>query len=190
MENKMRLHVVDALRGFAIVSIMLLHNIEHFDFYFEPAGLPQWMQTLDGVIWDTLFFLFGGKSYAIFAFLFGLTFYIQSNNSYKRGKPFKTRFAWRLLLLLGFGIINSAFYQGDILFIYALIGFFMIPFERVSNRWVFVVALLLMLQPYEWIKLIAGIQNPGMTMADPVSWTFFGKMGEYITGGSFIEVLA
>ncbi len=52
MENKMRLHVVDALRGFAIVSIMLLHNIEHFDFYFEPAGLPQWMQAIDGVIFS------------------------------------------------------------------------------------------------------------------------------------------
>ena len=26
-----RITVVDALRGFAIMSIMLLHNIEHFD---------------------------------------------------------------------------------------------------------------------------------------------------------------
>jgi uncharacterized protein len=62
-----RLHVVDALRGFAIVSIMLLHNIEHFDFYFSPRGLPGWMVQLDQGIWNTLFFLFGGKSYAIFA---------------------------------------------------------------------------------------------------------------------------
>ena len=26
-----RIEVVDALRGFAIMSIMFLHNIEHFD---------------------------------------------------------------------------------------------------------------------------------------------------------------
>ncbi len=189
MENKMRLHVVDALRGFAIVSIMFLHNIEHFDFYFEPAGLPQWMQAVDGVIWDTMFFLFGGKSYAIFAFLFGLTFYIQSDNSHKRGKPFKARFAWRLLLLLGFGIINSAFYQGDILFIYALIGFFMIPFERLGNKWVLISAIILMLQPYEWIQLVKGIKNPEMAMSDPASWAYFGKMGEYISNGSFWDVV-
>jgi len=35
-----RLDLVDALRGFAIVSIMLLHNIEHFDLYFSPPGEP------------------------------------------------------------------------------------------------------------------------------------------------------
>jgi len=98
-----RLHVVDALRGFAIVSIMLLHNIEHFDFYYTPTNLPYWMIPLDKGIWDTLFFLFGGKSYAIFALLFGLTFFIQSDNQGKKGKDFRGRFAWRLLLLLGFG---------------------------------------------------------------------------------------
>lgn len=189
METVKRLHVVDALRGFAIVSIMLLHNIEHFDFYFEPTGLPQWIQAVDGAIWDAMFFLFGGKSYAIFAFLFGLTFYIQSNNSHKRGKPFKARFAWRLLLLLGFGIINSAFYQGDILFIYAVIGFFMIPFERMDSKWVLISAIVLMLQPYELVQFVKGIQNPEMAMADPVSWAYFGKMGEYIANGSFWDVV-
>ena len=97
-----RLHVVDALRGFAIVSIMLLHNIEHFDFYYEPAGLPSWMVSLDKGIWDTLFFLFGGKSYAIFALLFGLTFFIQSDNQKRKGRDFRGRFAWRLLLLFMF----------------------------------------------------------------------------------------
>jgi uncharacterized protein len=185
-----RLHVVDALRGFAIVSIMLLHNIEHFDFYFTPEGLPAWMQTLDKGIWDTLFFLFGGKSYAIFALLFGLTFFIQSDNQTKKGKDFRGRFAWRLLLLLGFGILNSAFYQGDILTIYALVGFFLIPVAKLSNKAVFGIALFLMFQPFEWINVIAGIMHPETRMTDPVSWSYFGKMGEYVTGNSLIRTLA
>jgi uncharacterized protein len=185
-----RLHVVDALRGFAIVSIMLLHNIEHFDFYFTPEGLPAWMQTLDKGIWDTLFFLFGGKSYAIFALLFGLTFFIQSDNQAKKGKDFRGRFAWRLLLLLGFGILNSAFYQGDILTIYALVGFFLIPVAKLSNKAVFGIALFLMFQPFEWINVIAGIMHPETRMTDPVSWSYFGKMGEYVTGNSLIKTLA
>jgi len=66
--------VVDALRGFAIVCIMLLHNLEHFDFYYFPSGLPAWMVSLDKGVWNTLFFLFASKAYAIFALLFGLTF--------------------------------------------------------------------------------------------------------------------
>jgi len=182
-----RLYVVDALRGFAIVSIMLLHNIEHFDFYFTPTNLPAWMVALDKGIWDTLFFLFGGKSYAIFALLFGLTFFIQSDNQEKKGKDFRGRFAWRLVLLLGFGLINSAFYEGDILQIYALIGFFLIPVAKLSNKAVFWIAVFLMVQPYEWLNVVMGLLNPSITMSDPQSWAYFGKAGEYITGPSIVS---
>ena len=182
-----RLHVVDALRGFAILSIMLLHNIEHFDFYFSPANLPVWMPVVDKGIWETLFFLFGGKSYAIFALLFGLTFFIQSNNQEKKGNDFRGRFAWRLLLLLGFGFINSAFYQGDILTIYALIGFTLIPGAKLSNKAVFILAIILMAQPYEWLNVITGMQHPDLKLANPASWAYFGKMGEYLPGDSIIK---
>ena len=183
---KFRIDVVDALRGFAIMSIMLLHNIEHFDFYFTAEGLPIWMQAIDKVIWDSLFFLFGGKSYAIFALLFGLTFFIQSNNQEKLGNDFRLRFAWRLLLLLGFAIINSAFYQGDILMTYALVGFGLIPVAKLSNKVVFWIALLLMFQPYEWLNFILSLQHPDMKLGDPVSWSYFGKMWEYIPGNSIV----
>ncbi|MDD4970987.1 MAG: DUF418 domain-containing protein [Paludibacter sp.] len=182
-----RLHVVDALRGFAILSIMLLHNIEHFDFYFKPTTLPAWMPAIDKGIWDTLFFLFGGKSYAIFALLFGLTFFIQSNNQEQKGKDFRLRFAWRLLLLLGFGIINSAFYEGDILTIYALIGFTLIPVARLSNRVVFIIAIILMLQPWEWLNVLSGLQHPGLKMANPASWAYFDKLSSYIPGDSLVK---
>lgn len=182
-----RLYVVDALRGFAIVSIMLLHNIEHFDFYFLPTNLPAWMVALDKGIWDTLFFLFGGKSYAIFALLFGLTFFIQSDNQEKKGKDFRGRFAWRMVLLLGFGLINSAFYEGDILQIYAMIGFFLIPVAKFSNKTVFWIAIFLMIQPFEWFNFFSGLQNPTQAMSDPLSWAYFGKAAEYITGPSIVD---
>lgn len=184
-----RLLVVDALRGFAIVAIMLLHNIEHFDVYYTVEGLPAWMQSLDKGIWDTLFFLFGGKVYAIFALLFGLTYFIQSNNQEKRGNDFRGRFAWRMVLLLGFGLVNSAFYQGDILTIYALIAFFIIPFAKFSNRTMLALAILLMAQPVEWIKLIVAFGHPEMEIANPLSWTYFGKMWEYIGGNSLADTL-
>jgi uncharacterized protein len=185
--NGSRLHVVDALRGFAIVSIMLLHNIEHFDFYFTPSNLPAWMPAIDKGIWDSLFFLFGGKSYAIFALLFGLTYFIQSDNQEKKGNDFRARFAWRMFLLLIFGIINSAFYEGDILTIYALIGLFLIPVAKLGTKTVFWIALILMLQPYEWINFFSAINNPAEKIADPVSWSYFNRIGEYLTGNSIIN---
>ncbi len=179
------MHVVDALRGFAIVSIMLLHNIEHFDVYYQPQGLPTWMVSIDKTIWDSLFFLFGGKSYAIFALLFGLTFFIQTDNQERKGKDFRWRFAWRLVLLLGFGLINSVFYQGDILTLYALVGFLLIPFAKMKNQWVLISAIFLLSLPLEWVKLFQGLKNPDVSLENPTSWTYFGRMSDYILGGSF-----
>ena len=184
-----RYHVVDALRGFAIVSIMLLHNIEHFDYYFRPEGLPQWMVSLDKGIWDTLFFLFGGKSYGIFALLFGLTFFIQMNNQEKKGRDFRGRFAWRLVLLFAFGMINSTFYQGDILTLYAAVGFLIIPFAKLDNKVVFFVAILLLLQPVGLYHLFNAIQHPEIAIPNPKSWAYFGNMQDYIQGDSMSATL-
>ena len=185
-----RLQVVDALRGFAIVSIMLLHNIEHFDFIYSPAGLPDWMVNFDKGLTGTMYFLFGGKAYAIFALLFGLTFFIQSDNQAKKGRDFRGRFAWRLVLLLLFGIVNSAFYEGDILSFYAVLGFFIIPVAKLSTRTVFWIALFLMLQPFEWFNVIRAVQNPDLNQGDPLSWAYFGKIGDYLAGDSLIKTWA
>lgn len=186
-----RIEVVDALRGFAIVSIMLLHNLEHFDFYYTPANLPQWMPAVDKVIWDTLFFLFSGKSYAIFALLFGLTFYIQDTNQQKKGRDFRGRFAWRLVLLLVFGTINSAFYEGDILTFYAILGFALIPVARLSTKMILLIAVILMMQPFElWNAAVVLWQGIVTDLPDPASWAYFGRMGEYITGNSLWDTLA
>lgn len=184
-----RLHVVDALRGFAIVSILLLHNLEHFDFYFLPPGLPPWMVRLDSAIWETLFFIFAGKSYAIFAFLFGLTFHIQSENQRLKGKDFGGRFAWRLVLLFLFGLANSTLYQGDILTIYAVVGFILIPANHLSNRSALILALLLLAQPFQWWLVADGVLNPVMKLENPLSWTYFGRSGEFLAGSSFVDTV-
>ena len=52
-----RIEVVDALRGFAVMAIMLLHNIEHFNFYDFPTASSAFMEAMDRGIWETLFFL-------------------------------------------------------------------------------------------------------------------------------------
>ncbi|SDW07095.1 uncharacterized protein SAMN05444411_10115 [Lutibacter oricola] len=189
LNTKQRLLNVDALRGFALVSIMLLHNLEHFDFFFKPKNLPNWMIQLDQSIWDTTFFLFAGKSYAMFAFLFGVTFFIQMNNQAKRGNDFRLRFVWRLFLLFIFGTINSAFYEGDILTLYAFVGLFLIPFAKLNSKTVLIVAFILFLQPFEIGKLIYYFQHPNIEIGNPQSWTYFGKLKEYIPGDSLLETI-
>lgn len=184
-----RLPILDVLRGFAIISIMLLHNIEHFDVYFIPEFLPTWLKTLDAYIWEAMFFLFGGKAFAIFALLFGVTFHIQQKNQQNKGRSFKARFAWRLFLLLGFGLINTLFFQGDILAIYAVLGFFIIPIAHCKSHWLLFIATLLLFQPVELFHLYHALQNPELKLADPASWYYFGQMDNYIKGGNIFTTM-
>jgi len=188
-KTKSRIDILDVIRGFAIVSIMLLHNIEHFDVYFFPENLPTWIKSLDKIIWDSMFFMFAGKSYAIFALMFGVTFAIQLTNQQNKGKSFRARFAWRLFLLLGFGVINSAFFQGDILAIYAVVGILLIPLSMLNEKAILIIASFLMLLPFEWWNLVYAIQNPAQQINDPISWTYFGNMMQYIGNDSFYDTV-
>lgn len=184
-----RITVVDALRGFALVTILVLHNIEIFEIHGFQQSLPAWMIAIDKVIWDTFFFIFGGKSYAIFALLFGLTFYIQSHNQEKRGKDFRLRFMWRMVLLIGFGFINTLFYQGEILVMYAIIGFFIIPFNKLSDKSIFIWALIFLLQPIMLIKIIYSSINPDAFSLVPAYMPYYMKVGSVLTEGTMLEAM-
>lgn len=187
--NAARITVVDALRGFALVSIMLLHNIEMFEVAAVNPALPQWMLSLDKMVWDSFFFLFGGKSYAIFALLFGLTFFIQSKNRDAEGSDFNFRFMWRMILLIGFGFINTMFYRGEILVLYAILGLFLIPFKTLSNKALLIFASVLLLQPILLVRLVMAIQNPDIAPAMPSFIPFYAKSGDFLAGTSFLELV-
>jgi uncharacterized protein len=186
--NPNRLHVVDALRGFAIVSIMLLHNLEHFDLSFDIQNQPAWLASLDNIVFSTMHFIFSGKSYAIFALLFGLTFFIQFNNQEKKGYDFRGRFAWRLVLLFVFGFINTTFYEGDILILYTMLGFILIPVSKLSNKTVLWIVIILMLQPNQWYLLFKAVQNPNISAIDPMSFAYFDTMThEHLKESSILQ---
>lgn len=87
-----RIEVIDALRGFAVMAIILVHNLEHFIFPVYPTDSPEWLNILDQGVFNGIFSLFAGKAYAIFALLFGFTFYIQTQNQKRQGKDFGYRF--------------------------------------------------------------------------------------------------
>lgn len=67
-EKLPRIEVVDALRGFAVMAILLVHNLEHFIFPVYPTGDPGWLNILNDGVFNITFSLFAGKAYAIFCF--------------------------------------------------------------------------------------------------------------------------
>lgn len=66
LKTSERLGVVDALRGFALLAIVLLHNLEHYNLFFIPENMPAWLQTIDKYAWDTMFFLIRRKGLRYF----------------------------------------------------------------------------------------------------------------------------
>ena len=180
-----RIEVVDALRGFAVLAIMLLHNIEHFNLYDFPTPSSDFMQAMDKGVWDTLFFLFAGKAYAIFSLLFGFSFFIQYNNQAKKGKDFRLRFLWRLFLLFIIGCINGAFFPGDILVLYSIIGVVLVIACKWSDRTILIVAIILMLQPLEFGKFFYAMLHPDY-VAPVGAWKAYNqRMVPYLTQPDF-----
>lgn len=161
-----RLAAVDALRGWALLAIVILHCLEHYNVFCIPDNLPEWLLKFDRIVFDTTFFVLGGNAYATFSLLFGFSFFIQMRNARKRGDDFRWRFAWRMLLLACFALLHSLFYNGDILLLYAVCGLVLIPASSMNNRAIIIVAAILMLQPLSWIKVIYADLDPTYVSTD------------------------
>jgi len=141
-----RIVVVDALRGFALAGIVLVHFVEQF----LGGPIPQeetgvMLQGIpDYIIMGILQIFFIGKFFALFSILFGLSFYIQMESAATRGQPYMLRFLWRLIILLVIGLFHSLFYRGDILTVYVAVGLFLPLFYRLSNKWILSISCILL----------------------------------------------
>lgn len=142
-----RISIIDALRGFALAGIVICHVVENYIGSMPPNAFNEAVHQgiADNVVDGFINIFLRGKFIALFSFLFGLSFFIQMNNGERKSGHFGWRFFWRLVLLLAIGFVHSLFYRGDILTIYALLGIALIPFYKVSNKWILGISLILFL---------------------------------------------
>jgi uncharacterized protein len=139
MQASNRIDMVDALRGYALLGLFMVHCVERFELY--------WLDPLPDPWFDGTMAVFAGKAFAIFALLFGFSFATIMANERARSGDFTWRFAWRLLLLFAIGTLHALVYRGDILQVLAAVGLIMIPFDRLrSDKVAIAMALLLFLQ--------------------------------------------
>lgn len=141
---KQRIITVDALRGFALLGILLAHMI----YWYNAGPLPgEYFQkhndTASGILGFLNEILISGKFFAFFSFLFGLSFFLQMNSMEESGRPFVWRYAWRITIMGIIGLIHHAFWRGDILSIYAPLGFILLPMRKLSNKWILTIGILL-----------------------------------------------
>lgn len=194
MENRIqktpRIELVDALRGFAVMAILLVHNVEHFIFSVYPTDSPEWLNVLDKGTFDAVFALFGGKAYAIFALLFGFTFYIQCENQRRKGKDFGYRFLWRLVLLVGFATLNAAFFPGgDVLLLFAIMGLVLFVARNWSDKAVLAAAVFFTLQPVEWYHYIMSLVDSSYQLPDYGVGSLYDAVTEFTKSGNFWDFI-
>lgn len=165
-----RVELVDALRGFALLGICLIHCLEYFELWpAKPDGGP---------LHEFMFLLFAGKAYAIFAMMFGLSFFIIRERSTLKGQAMRGRFAWRLLLLAAIGYLHTLLYHGDILLVLGILGLSLLFLEHLSNRVLLVVSLLFMAQLPFWWQFFASINGDAVANTPPEHWAVYGQLAK------------
>jgi uncharacterized protein len=131
-----RAHVLDALRGLAIFGI-LLANMQHFTGWAlldsaARAALP--LASANHVTEFLIAWFIDGKFYSLFSLLFGIGFAVMLTRAAGNGRDFRAYFRRRLSILLAIGLVHAVLiWYGDILTLYALLGFSLLWFRERSN---------------------------------------------------------
>lgn len=160
-----RVLAVDALRGFALLGILMMNVL----FFSGPSqqifGRPL-SETPFPWAYGLVLVLAQGKFYGLFSLLFGLGFAIQMDRFAARGEQPGRRFRRRLMVLLGFGLLHGTLlWMGDILAIYALIGLLLPAFARCKPRTLLVWAIGLLIVLALIGAAIAGLVAMGAAFA-------------------------
>lgn len=124
-----RMIVLDILRGFALFGILLANALIFSGIFFADMVGAIESTPLDTAVFYLQETFIHGKFYSIFSILFGIGFYIFYSRAAERVPRPGRLFARRLAILLGIGLIHATLiWAGDILILYALIGFLLLAF--------------------------------------------------------------
>ena len=167
-----RLPLLDATRGVALLGIFTLNLAPFSGFVFmkpeEMSALPTAAVDLPAAV--VILWLGYGKFYSLFSLLFGIGFALQIDSAARDSDQRLRRFRRRLLVLLAIGFVHLTFiWEGDILALYALVGFALIPLRRLSQRALIATAAVLLVLPVVEQALIVashGALDPGAPLLE------------------------
>jgi len=129
MEARDRLISVDVIRGVAILGILMINMLSYSGPYLQMIE-PPWWNAMDH--YALLFIqVFGmGKFITLLSFMFGFGMVMIKQGAERRGVPFVPLYVRRLLALLVFGSLHAfLLWEGDILMVYAVVGFILLLFH-------------------------------------------------------------
>jgi len=166
-----RIVAVDALRGFALLGILLV-NIGAFAFAYYGLDIPDpdFDDPIDIAVRFVIELLFETKFYLLFSFLFGYSFTLQMRSAERAGTSFTPRMLRRLAGLWLIGLAHAVLlYHGDILTTYAVLGLVLLGLRRVGDAVLLRAAIALpILTGLGWAAL-AGLQALHPMPPDPAA---------------------
>ena len=191
-----RVEVIDVLRGLAIGGI-LIGNMQWFSGYgMAPTSIAAVSPEFDRVVSFVVHWLIEGKFYSIFSFLFGFGFALQIARAEERGDTRASLFKRRLFWLLVIGILHAyLLWAGDILTIYALVGFVLLLFRKKSDRSLIKWAVGLMVVPVVWYTalfvLFISFAPPDVKQQMEAGQAgFFQGAQEQLGRGSYFQIIS
>ena len=137
-----RITDIDALRGFALLGI-LIANIPFFGSGFAAhlVADPAHHDVLDASVTFLVTVLVDTKFYLLFSFLFGYSFTLQTGAAERDGARFAPRILRRCLGLFAIGAVHAVLlFHGDILTTYAVLCLILLAVHRITPRAALIVA--------------------------------------------------
>ena len=145
--SKKRVQVIDGLRGFSLVGIVLA-NMLAFQYGMYGQSKPQLFGIggADQAFLSFLLITVVGSFMPIFAFMFGFGMVKLSESLKSRDLRPKCHLARRFLLLFGIGLLHIIYlWEGDILTFYGVLGFFLLMFLNRKPKTLLIWAVLLLM---------------------------------------------
>ncbi|MCY7420698.1 MAG: DUF418 domain-containing protein [Chitinophagaceae bacterium] len=132
VQQNQRTAILDILRGWALLGVVLMNYADHYYLglnfkTFKPDIGTSILMGFGNVV-------FAAKSWTMLSFLFGYGFAVLMKNVFNEGINGYVFFSRRMFWLFVLAIINSAFFFGDILKDYAVMGMVLLLFYRCSAK--------------------------------------------------------
>lgn len=158
-----RIEVLDSLRGFSLLGVIIIHMIQQFGIQNIQSDILYFnLPSLDESSTWFAYNVVMGRFINIFAFLFGVSFYIQMKSAESKNIRFNIFFTRRMVFLFLLGILIHSIYNVEILSVYAVFGLILLLIKKI-NKYILILFTILLItggpRVYQAINHNSGIST-------------------------------
>jgi uncharacterized protein len=142
VEQKNRTIIVDVIRGFALIGVLIANFTAYVSQQTPEPVLIAISSSLDRALMNINSVFFEWKFMTLFSILFGYGFGLILESLERKNINPTSFFARRMFWLFIFGCIHSLFWWADVLHLYAMSGILLLLFRKKSNHSILIYAVL------------------------------------------------